>query len=152
MDVNWRHVLNFRVCFVPCVALILQPWGIYREWGREADSKWSQSPSEISGKALLDFTGVRICPRDFCLSGLPLASQTLTDNSNGKILWALSSFSLRPSWNQEVARACLGRYSLHLAEVFYHPKSVKKISCQLLCAIHSTALANLVNCSEKQLW
>jgi len=43
------------------------------------------SPTEIGGKAPLDYIRARIHPRGLCLSRLPLTSQKLIDNLNGKI-------------------------------------------------------------------
>lgn len=58
---------------------------------------WNCNPAVIGGKAALDYIRARICPRGLCLSRLLLTSETLIDSLNGKILWALGSFFLRPS-------------------------------------------------------
>lgn len=115
---NLKVCLNFWVCFVLCVALILQPRTVYREWEQEADFKiWNHSPTEISGEGPLDYIHL-IHPRGHYLSRLPLASQTLIDNLNGKILCALGSFFHR------IPITSVGK-PLHLALEFHHPKPVE---------------------------
>lgn len=124
---NLKVCLNFWVCFVLCVALILQPRTVYREWEQEADFKiWNHSPTEISGKGPLDYIHL-IHPRGHYLSRFPSTSQTLIDNLNGKILCALGSFFHR------IPITSVGK-PLHLALEFYHPKPVE-FSCQLLRAV-----------------
>lgn len=102
--------LNFCVCFVLHVALILQPRAVYGEWEREADfKKWNRGPTENSGRGPLDYIPL-IHPRGYLLSRLPLTSQTLIDK--------LDTFFHR------ILITSVGN-PLHLAVRIYHLKPVE---------------------------